>query len=51
MVSGEDREAKAAQWLQRLQEAGGGLEGVVGRLLPAAWVQAWRSVSVEEEPA
>jgi hypothetical protein len=30
---------------------GGGYEGVVGRLLPAARVQAWRSVPVEEEPA
>src|SRR5216684_316413 len=30
---------------------GGGFEGVVGRLLPATWVQAWRSVPVEEEPA
>jgi hypothetical protein len=50
MASSEDREAKAAQWLQRLQD-GGGFEGVVGRLLPAAWAQAWRSVSVEEEPA
>jgi Carboxyl transferase domain len=30
---------------------GSGFEGVAGRLLPAARVEAWRSVSVEEEPA
>ena len=50
MVSNEDREAKAGQWLQRIA-GGGGFEDVAGRLLPAAWVEAWRSVPVEEEPA
>jgi hypothetical protein len=50
MVSNEDREAKAGGVAAEIAGAGG-FEGVAGRLLPAAWVEVWRSVPVEEKPA
>jgi hypothetical protein len=46
-MSSEDRESKAAAVAAEIA-GGGGFEAIAGRVLPAAWIEAGRSVPVEE---